>query len=54
MPNYSPKLYLDLISPELLYKVYSNARMQGRNSKDAEAYITPKPTRKHYNVHLFG
>ena len=38
------------MSSELLFKIYNNARTQGRKGKDAPY----KPIRKHYNVHLFG
>ena len=42
----------DLINHHTLFEIYKEARTQ-RQGRNVE-YIVPKPTRKHYNVHLFG
>jgi len=43
--------YPDLISTELLSKIYQQARVQ--TPKKLKPWEYP-PIRKHYNVHLFG
>ena len=43
----------DLINHHTLFEIYKEARTQIDQGRK-EVYIIPKPTRKHYNVHLFG